>query len=506
MGKVVIDFDNVSFSYGTRAEGCLKNISLKIREGEFILFTGRSGSGKTTLMRLINGLIPHFFEGSLLGQVKVLGLDTKTISPGKLGREIASIFQNPRNQFFTTNSTTEVAFACENYGIDRREMRDRVDNAFHSFHSEKLMNRDMFSLSSGEKQKIAIIAAKTLNPKIYVFDEPSANLDISSIMQLQELMKKLKEEGHTVVVSEHRLFYLRELCDRCLIVDHGEIVKELFEDDINALRAEDLEKYKLRTFDLEGLSSSSANKTDMDEEQADFEIRNLSFSYDGSHPILANVNLRASYGDTVAILGHNGTGKTTLGKIISGLLKKSRGEFYLQGKQVKQKELYKSVYFVMQDADYQLYSDSVLSELNLSRGYSKGGEYKELENAMKLLNILELKERHPQALSGGQKQRVTIAAAITSNKHIVVFDEPTSGLDYNNMKAVSEAINTIREHKGLNFVISHDLEFLSRVATKAVFIDKGAVVKTLGVKSNADFEIMRDFLLEKGGENCDSIV
>ena len=394
-----------------------------------------------------------------------------------------------------------MAFACENYGINRTEMIKRVDGAFHIFNSEKLMNRDMFSLSSGEKQKIAIIAAKTLNPKIYVFDEPSANLDISSIMQLKELMKKLKKEGHTVVVSEHRLFYLRDLCDRCLIVDNGKIVKELFENDIKKLDEQDLRKYNLRTFDLDKVSYVLEYETKMDEEQTDFEIRNLSFSYNNSYPVLENCNLKGSYGDTIAIIGYNGTGKTTLGKIISGLLKNKCGEFYLEGKKVKQKELCKSVYFVMQDADYQLYSDSVLSELNLSSGFSKGRKYQELESAMKLLNIFEFKEQHPQALSGGQKQRVTIAAAITSNKYIIVFDEPTSGLDYNNMKAVSEAINTIRENKVLNFVISHDLEFLSRVATKAVFIDKGEIVKTLCVKNDSDFEIIKNFLSEREGGN-----
>ena len=295
MENIVVDLDNVSFSYGTQTEGCLKNINLKIKEGEFVLFTGQSGSGKTTVMRMINGLIPHFFEGNLSGQVKVLGVDTKDTSPGNLGRNIASIFQNPRNQFFTTNSTTEVAFACENYGINRTEMIKRVDGAFNIFNSEKLMNRDMFSLSSGEKQKIAIIAAKTLNPKIYVFDEPSANLDISSIIQLKELMKKLKKEGHTVVVSEHRLFYLRDLCDRCLIVDNGKIVKELFEKDIKKLDEQDLRKYNLRTFDLDKVSYILEDETKMDEEQTDFEIRNLSFSYNNSYPVLENCNFKGSY-------------------------------------------------------------------------------------------------------------------------------------------------------------------------------------------------------------------
>lgn len=227
MGDVVIDFDNVSFSYGTQTEGSLRNINFKVKEGEFILLTGQSGSGKTTVTRLINGLIPHFFEGVLTGTVKVLGSDIKTITPGEMGKNIASIFQNPRSQFFTTNSTKEVAFALENYGIDRDKMIDRVNCAFHDFEAENLMDRDMFSLSSGEKQKIAIIAAKTLNPKIYVFDEPSANLDIHSIIKLKKIMEWLKKQGHTVIVSEHRLFYLKNLVDKCLIMKDGKIDREL---------------------------------------------------------------------------------------------------------------------------------------------------------------------------------------------------------------------------------------------------------------------------------------
>ena len=497
MEKTVIDLDNVSFSYGGQAEGCIKNINLKIKEGEFVLLTGQSGSGKTTIIRLINGLIPHFFGGNLSGQVKILEVDTKTTSPGELGRNVASIFQNPGNQFFATDSTSEAAFACENYGIERELIKKRVKEAFKTFSSEKLMNRDMFSLSSGEKQKIAIIAAKTLNPKIYVFDEPSANLDIHSVTELKELMKKLKEAGHTVVISEHRLFYLRDLCDRCLIVNNGEIVKELFENDIKNIDENDLEKYNLRMFDLEKIIFKPDREADEDDKKTDFEIRNLSFSYDASYPILQAYNLKGSYGETIAIIGYNGTGKTTLGKIISGLLKNEDGEFYFEGRYVKQKDLYKSVYFVMQDADYQLYSDSVISELNLSGGFSVKRKDEELENIMKLLNIFELKECHPQALSEGQKQRVTIAAAIASNKRVIVFDEPTSGLDYNNMKAVSEAINTIRKNKVMNFVISHDLEFLSRVATKAVFIEEGKVSKTIPIKNNEDFELIKRFLLQR---------
>ena len=499
MGDVVIDFDSVSFSYGTQTEGSLRNINFKVKEGEFILLTGQSGSGKTTVTRLINGLIPHFFEGVLTGTVKVLGSDIKTITPGEMGKNIASIFQNPRSQFFTTNSTKEVAFALENYGIDRDEMIDRVNCAFHDLEAENLMDRDMFSLSSGEKQKIAIIAAKTLNPKIYVFDEPSANLDIPSILKLKEIMESLKKQGHTVIVSEHRLFYLKNLVDKCLIMKDGEIDRQLNHDDIENLNETDLQTYKLRTFNLSNIKYGLKNNAPISKQQSDFKVENLLFSYNANNSILNNCNLEGNFGETVAIVGHS---KTTLGKIMSGLLKARSGQFFIEGKLTKQKELYKSVYFVMQDADYQLYSDSVVSELMLSSMNSiktiKQNDEK-IENAMTLLNILSFRNRHPQSLSGGQKQRVTIAAAIASNKKILIFDEPTSGLDYENMKVVSEAINALRKKGILIFVISHDLEFLSRVATKAVFIENNTVSKSIYLEKDSDFEKIKKFLLQSEG-------
>ena len=502
MGDVVIDFDNVSFSYGTQTEGSLRNINFKVKEGEFILLTGQSGSGKTTVTRLINGLIPHFFEGVLTGTVKVLGSDIKTITPGEMGKNIASIFQNPRSQFFTTNSTKEVAFALENYGIDRDEMIDRVNCAFHDLEAENLMDRDMFSLSSGEKQKIAIIAAKALNPKIYVFDEPSANLDIPSILKLKEIMESLKKQGHTVIVSEHRLFYLKNLVDKCLIMKDGEIDRQLNHDDIENLNETDLQTYKLRTFNLSNIKYGLKNNAPISKQQSDFKVENLSFSYNANNSILNNCNLEGNFGETVAIVGHNGSGKTTLGKIMSGLLKARGGQFFIEGKLTKQKELYKSVYFVMQDADYQLYSDSVVSELMLSSMNSiktiKQNDEK-IEDAMNLLNISSFRNRHPQSLSGGQKQRVTIAAAIASNKKIMIFDEPTSGLDYENMKIVSEAMNALRKKGILIFVISHDLAFLSRVATKAVFIENNTVSKRINLKKSDEFETIKRFLLQSEG-------
>ncbi|QYR63455.1 ATP-binding cassette domain-containing protein [Fusobacterium animalis] len=282
----------------------------------------------------------------------------------------------------------------------------------------------------------------------------------------------------------------------------GKIDRELKKNDVDNLNNSDIRAYKLRTFKLSNIKYELKDNLIVNKQNADFKVENLYFSYDVNHSVLSNCNLEGNFGETVAIVGHNGNGKTTLGKIMSGLLKARSGQFFIEGKFIKQKNLYKSVYFVMQDADYQLYSDSVVSELMLSSMNSiktiKQNDEK-IENAMTLLNILSFRNRHPQSLSGGQKQRVSIAAAIASNKKILIFDEPTSGLDYENMKVVSEAINALRKKGILIFVISHDLEFLSRVATKAVFIENNTVSKSIYLEKDSDFEKIKKFLLQSEG-------
>ena len=215
----IISFEHASFQYEGQSQESLKDVKLIIKSGEFLVITGQSGCGKTTLTRCINNLIPRFFEGRLSGEVIVLGRSIKESDAGEAGKEIASIFQDPRSQFFTTNSSSEVAFACENYGIPHKEIVKRVNSAFQSLNMENLKDRDIFALSSGERQKVAFLAATTLNPQIYVLDEPSANLDIHTILQVREILSALKAAGHTIIVSEHRLFYLYGLADRFLIME-----------------------------------------------------------------------------------------------------------------------------------------------------------------------------------------------------------------------------------------------------------------------------------------------
>ena len=501
----IISFEHASFQYEGQSQESLKDVKLIIKSGEFLVITGQSGCGKTTLTRCINNLIPRFFEGRLSGEVIVLGRSIKESDAGEAGKEIASIFQDPRSQFFTTNSSSEVAFACENYGIPHKEIVKRVNSAFQSLNMENLKDRDIFALSSGERQKVAFLAATTLNPQIYVLDEPSANLDIHTILQVREILSALKAAGHTIIVSEHRLFYLYGLADRFLIMEDGQICEELTGEEMAELSAVQMHNRRLRPLNLDLIQIE--RKESICRSEVFLQIRNLSFSHKAMPELLHNISLEAYKGETIALIGENGCGKTTLGKILSGLIRCRQGAFYIDGKNVKQQKLSDYVYFVMQEADHQLYTDSVTEELRLGNKRIPSIDEK-VSQILKMLHLENFKDCHPYALSGGQKQRLTIGAAMLSEKPIIVLDEPTSGLDWDNMCAVANAVNYMREAGKLVFIITHDLEFISLTASRALLLKEGIIKDDLQMTEQNNFKIVKNFMvvnkLRKHGVYYDS--
>lgn len=210
----------IDFEFDFRYEGekipALKNVQGEIGNGKCIVLCGRSGCGKSTLLRCINHLIPQFYEGNLKGFCRIQGRDTGELSVGEVGRLAASVFQDPRSQFFTINSTTEVAFGMENHGVPREEMVEKVEAAFGLFSLEKLKDRNVYELSSGERQLISILSAWAVDTDVLLLDEPTANLDFAAIKQLRELLLKLKGQGKTLILSEHRLYYLSGIADELL--------------------------------------------------------------------------------------------------------------------------------------------------------------------------------------------------------------------------------------------------------------------------------------------------
>lgn len=472
-----VEFRNVFFTYQGGRDAGLRNINLEIRQGEFILLTGRSGCGKTTLTRLMNGLIPHFFPGELRGRVLVNGRDVGETASYELAEMVGSVFQDPRSQFFTTNTVSEVAFGCENLDVPGDEMNRRVDGAFGAFQMEELKNRSIFSLSSGEKQKIALASTYAMRPGIYVLDEPSGNLDIQSAKMLGTLLKALKEQGATVIVSEHRLYYLMELADRVLYMENGELVCEWTPGQALSLNRGELVRLGLRAFAFDGLDGLDfREKGDLSVSEPSFEAKDISVAV-GGQALLKEVGVSVAPGDgqgMIGITGANGVGKTSLVKCLCGLQKSQGGTVAVDGCTLSNRRRARNMYFVMQDTDYQLFTESVEDELRLgNKGVAELDE--KITRSLDMLGLSQYRDAHPMALSGGQKQRVTIAAAAVSPAKVLFFDEPTSGLDGESMRNVGKILAALNQKGKLIFIISHDLEFLLRTCDRVIHLEKGGV-------------------------------
>lgn len=218
----MIDFE-FEFQYAEEKKPTLGHTCGHIPAGRCVVLCGGSGCGKSTLLRCINGLIPQFYEGELKGFCRLGGKDTAGMSIGEIGELAASVFQDPRSQFFTVNSSNEVAFGLENHGLMQEEIRQRVDKAFGVFHLERLKNRNVYELSSGERQLISILSAWAMDTDIFLLDEPTANLDFAATEQLKEILLELKNQGKTILLSEHRLYYLADIADEFWVMANGEI-------------------------------------------------------------------------------------------------------------------------------------------------------------------------------------------------------------------------------------------------------------------------------------------
>ncbi len=441
---------------------------MNIEDGQFVVLCGESGCGKTTITRLINGLIPHYYEGKMNGEVWVNGAKVSEQPLYDTAKTVGSVFQNPRSQFFNVDTTSEITFGCENLGQPEQSIRNRLEKTVQDFRLEKLMGRNIFHLSGGEKQKIACAGVSIMEPNVLVMDEPSSNLDASSILALRATLAFWKSQGKTIIISEHRLYYLRGLADRFIYITAGEVEKDYSAAEFERLTEQQRTDLGLRAFILENLLPPET----VQQTGKQMELCNFNFAYKNEPKTLHIREDKIPANRIVGIIGNNGAGKSTFSRCFCGLEKRC-GKVIWNGKTYHPKDRLNTCYMVMQDVNHQLFTETVLDEILISM---EEENQEQAEEILSKLDLTDFKDRHPMSLSGGQKQRVAIASAIASKRSILFFDEPTSGLDYKHMKEVANILRQVRDAGITLYVITHDLELILDCCTDIVHFEEGYIV------------------------------
>ena len=413
----MIKIEQVSFTYDNARNGAaIRDINIQIPKGKIVFLCGESGNGKTTFSRLINGLIPAYYDGDLNGRVIVSQKDTGKVELHELAPFVGSVFQNPKSQFYTLLTDTEIIFACENIGMAKEDILDRFDSTVETIHIEKLIGKSLFALSGGEKQKIACASVHALMPDVFVLDEPTSNLDIGTIHDLRAILLGWKAQGKTVIIAEHRLTWLRDIADRILFFQDGRIAGDFEAAAFWKKRSAELHKMGLwASYDFIPQCRKTANTREI------LRFQNFHFGVKGTE--LLNINcLDIPKGTCAAILGDNGAGKTTFACCICGLEKKAAGTLNYNGQKYSIKQRLRLCNLVMQDVNHQLFTESVMDEVLLGMNHLPAEEKSFMaEEILSSLDLSDYRNVHPMSLSGGQRQRVAIVSTIASNKEIVIL-------------------------------------------------------------------------------------
>jgi len=476
------EIENIIFNYAAQNDAAaINDVSFQVRKGECLLLTGLSGCGKMSILRLLNGLIPRYYEGALSGSVLIGRENIANLPIYEVSKKAATVFQNPKSQFFNLDTTSEILFFLENTGTPIDVMRERLGRIASFLHIEHLLDRNIFNLSGGEKQMIAIASALASDTDIILFDEPTSNLDVFYIERIALVLHKLKAAGKTLIISEHRLYFLKDIIDRALILKDGKIAHSISAAEFAGLTEKKRKEFLLRPITLDGrvfareLPSAGDSVVQSAQRAQMLHIEQLFYRFPKEkNPVVAVENLSLGFGNITALVGKSGQGKSTFVHCLAGLTKPNKEAVYIGERKLSAAKRLALSYLVMQDVGYQLFTESVADEIAL--GKNKHNRALDTDRVLSALNLTQLKERHPLSLSGGQKQRVSIGAAVASGAQLLIFDEPTSGMDYFHMKETASLIKSVRAPDRLILIISHDFEFLSLVADEMLLMENGKIV------------------------------
>jgi energy-coupling factor transport system ATP-binding protein len=490
--------ENLSFRYRIRPELALMGVTFDVRAGEILLVAGSSGCGKTTLIRCVNGLIPRSYRGERGGAVRLHGREVAETPLAEVSQIVGTVLQDPERQIIGSNVLADLAFGLENLGLPAPEVMDRVRSVASRLNMGDVLDRETWSLSGGEMQKVALAGVLAMNPSILLLDEPLASLDPASAHEALAIFRGLADEGAAILLVEHRvedalaagpdrLLYMREgrvdylgPADRLPAqVDHREV----------KLPAPWVVRRVREQGHLKPAHPPTERPVIPREPLIVFD--RVSFAYGDGPRVLQGVDLTIRHGDLLALLGPNGAGKSTLVKHAIGLLKPSEGEVRVRGKSTRGlsvAENARQVGYVFQSPSHMLFAPTVREELafgprNLS--FPKDETERSVGESVTALNLTGLEEYSPLGLSFGQQKRVTIAAVLAMRSRVLVMDEPTAGQDYANYTRFMEALCGATGESGDSFLtthfdatvfITHDLDLAVTFANRVVMMGEGSIV------------------------------
>ncbi|BAI61377.1 ABC transporter ATP binding protein [Methanocella paludicola SANAE] len=500
----MITFKNFTYQYPKASEPTLHDISLDIQKGEFILITGRSGAGKTTLSRAMFGALHHDIGGEFQGTLTLKDEDISQYSIGTIGAFMGVVFDDPDSQLFMPQVEDEIKFSLQARNMPSGQAD--VEKALKRVGIAHLLKRSTHELSGGEKQKLAIAAALAVNPEVFLFDEPTSQLDPRSTLEIYTILKELKAEGKTIILIEQKIEDIIDIVDRIAVIDHGRLIacgtpreallsRALFNvmpyPCVSRLAMEFGSEKMLLSVDegrqfLEArgirLKPGSGNGRSIDGgAQPVLQVNGLRFGYNGND-VLKGISFTVMPGEVVAILGRNGSGKTTTLKNIIGLLKpREHGMVLLNGRDVKDMKVEEAAHyagFLFQNPDTMLFAETVMEEVIFSPanlGFADAPE--RAVKALEEVGLLDKKDEYPRYLGNGEKLRLCVASILAMGPRLIILDEPTTGLDDNECDRLMEVVLKLKADGVAVIMVSHDMNLVARYANKVIVIAGGQIFR-----------------------------
>lgn len=510
----VLEIKDLTFTYPGATAPTLNHVDLNIEKGDFIAIVGNNGCGKSTLCKVMNGLIPHFISGEFEGVVLADGVDTQTVEIGDLAKIVGYVYQDFENQIVRPTVLDDASYACMNYAMP--DYLERGRQALKNCGLEGKDDEYIWQLSGGQTHLLALAGAVSLEPEVLILDEPIAQLDPRHADLIYGILKDLNERlGKTIIVIEHHTEYIADYCKHVVLLKEGHVewmlpTREAL-DKVETLQASNifppqvtLAAYRLReqgklAHDLVLPSTITAGKEAFKQlafvepkiqerksqgKEASVSFQNISVSYrtvkGEPKKIYEQMNLDLHKGEKIALIGSNGAGKSTMMKLMTGLVKPNEGEIYLKGLPVhktKPEQLSKHVSMVYQNPEDMFIKDSIEADIAYAMQVRNVADWQEkTATLLERFRLTNLKDRDGRLLSGGQMRRASLAIGVALRPEILLLDEPTANLDIATRKEIMKTLKDMEDVTDTVMIATHDMQLVSEWAERIIVLYQGRVV------------------------------